>query len=163
MSGPDDAPAPGRPAEHSSPYPLSRLAPAFDRGDLNRELAQADQLLSARTRARLQVIAQQILHLRDEAQRVLEEARRDAELHHARCGFKKVPGRVYHLYRQRDGGLAFSLLSPHDWGGHPPHPYLGAFRLEPDLSWVPAQQPDAPEDAAELVQRLLRDDIGESP
>ena len=76
-------------------------------------------------------------------------------LNHARCGFRKVPGRSYHLYRQGDGGLAFSLLSPEDWGGRPPQEYLGSYRLQADLSWTPSGQLEQPDDSGEWVGRLL--------
>ena len=44
----------------SSPYPTSRLAPAFQAPELAAEIARAESLLSARTGAKLRVIADQI-------------------------------------------------------------------------------------------------------
>ena len=146
---------PHRGPGHSAPYPVSRLAPAVELVALAQEIARADEMLSARTGAKLRVIADQMKALQAEARKVLEQARQETELNHARCGFKKVPGKSYHLYRQGDGGLAFSLLSPEDWGGRPPHEYLGAYRLEADLSWTPAEQEERPDDSGEWVQRLL--------
>ena len=47
-----------------------------------------------------------------QAQRILQDAHRDAQLHHAACNFQKVPGTIYHLY-ERDNGVAyFSMLGP---------------------------------------------------
>ncbi len=51
----DDGDSPDRPrmhqgADHSSPYPVSRLAPGFDLVDLAREIDQADQMVSSRLR-----------------------------------------------------------------------------------------------------------------
>ena len=43
---------------------------------------------------------------------MLEETKRDAELHHAACNFKKRPGQMYHLYRRSNGTTYFSMLSP---------------------------------------------------
>ncbi|HDP89190.1 MAG TPA: DUF2452 domain-containing protein, partial [Thioalkalivibrio sp.] len=43
----------------------------------------------------------------------------------------------------------------------PPHAFLGAYRLEADMSWVPADQPEADDSARRLVARLL-DDRGTS-
>jgi len=148
---------PHRGPNHSAPYPVSRLAPAMELVDLAREIARADEMLSTRTGAKLRVIAEQMKALQAQAREVLEQARQETELNHARCGFKKVPGRSYHLYREGDGGLAFSLLSPQDWGGRPPHHYLGAFRLEADLSWTPEGQSERPDDNEEWVKRLLTD------
>ena len=53
--------------EHSAPYPVSRLAPAFHSPDLAAAVAQAELLLDARTSARLQVIADQMRALQQAA------------------------------------------------------------------------------------------------
>jgi hypothetical protein len=101
-----------------------------------REIAAAEQIVGVRTSAKLQVIAEQIRALQEQARRVLEEARSDHELHNARCGFKRMPGKTYHLYRKPDGELEFSLLSPADWRHRPPNAFVGSYRLEPDMSWT---------------------------
>lgn len=145
-------------ADRSSPYPVSRLAPSFDLVDLAKELQQADQVITSRLGGQLQVIAEQVRSLQAQARRILEAAREDQRLHHARCAFKRIPGRVYHLYEDADGVAAFSMLSPDDWNGRPPKPYLGAYRLESDLSWTPAAQSDRGDDSRLLVQRLLATD-----
>jgi hypothetical protein len=48
------------------------------------------------------------------------------------------------------------MLSPGDWRGQPPDPYLGSYRLEADLSWTPAQVTAPPDKTGELVSQLLR-------
>src|SRR3712207_6501923 len=101
----------------SSPYPLSRLAPAHDLVDVAREIQQADAMLGAVTGAKLEGLARQIRSLQEEARGILDAARRDSELHRAACSFKKRPGQIYHLYRRPEGALYFSMLSPEDWGG----------------------------------------------
>lgn len=124
--------------DHSAPYPLSRLAPAFHDPDLASEVAQAEALLGARTMAKLGVIAEQIQSLQQAARRVLDEAREERALNHAQCAFRRIPGHTYHLYRKVDGGCYFSMLSPSDWRGRPPHPFVGSYRLGIDWSWTPA-------------------------
>jgi hypothetical protein len=47
-------------SDHSAPYPVSRLAPAFRGTDLVAEVAQAEAMLGARTDAKLRVIADRI-------------------------------------------------------------------------------------------------------
>jgi len=47
-----------------------------------------------------------------QARKVLEETKRDAELHHAACNFKKRPGQMYYLYKRQNGTTYFSMLSP---------------------------------------------------
>lgn len=119
----------------ASPYPLSRLSAKHDLIDVAREIQRADAALAAVAGAQLETIAHQIRELQREAARVLEAARRDAELHRTTCRFKKIPGRVYHLYRKPDDERYFSMLSPQDWAGSPPHPYEGSYRLEADMRW----------------------------
>ena len=131
---------PAAPAPRSLSYPASRLAPAFELVDLAHEIEQADQLVSARTNAKLQVIADQIRNLQAKARTIMEQAASEQRLHRARCHFSKRPGQIYHLYQSGDQDCYFSLLSPADWQGKPPHRHLGSYRLENDLSWTPVPE-----------------------
>ncbi len=124
------------PRAAASPFPLSRLAPSFDLVDTAREIQDADRMLGAVVGGQLDVIAIQIRALQDQARSLLEKARQAGELHRAGCSFKKRPGAVYHLYRRPDGSSYFSMLSPSEWRGVPPHPFEGSFRLEIDASWT---------------------------
>ena len=125
-------------ADHSAPYPVSRLAPAFRGTELATEVAQAETLLGARTGAKLRVIADQIQALQTQARQILAEAREEQALTRAQCAFKRIPGKTYHLYRKADGTTFFSMLSPQDWRGEPPHEFSGSYRLGLDWSWTPA-------------------------
>lgn len=141
---------------HNSPYPVSRLAPGFGLVDLAREIEHADQAVAGRLGAQLEVIAEQVKSLQAQARKILEQARSDQRLHHARCAFRRIPGKTYHLYEQADGSLAFSMLSPDDWGGRPPQTFVGSYRLENDMSWIPAEKVDASrDDSRALVAGLL--------
>ncbi len=141
--------------ENTSPYPVSRLAPQIELVDLARQISQAEAMVNTRVSAKLKVIADQIRALQAEAKSVLEEARQDQELHQAKCNFKRIPGRLYHLYKKSDGSTYFSMLSPEDWQGRAPHEYLNTYRLENDLSWTPLERLDEEDDSGELVKRLL--------
>lgn len=149
--------APHRGADHAAPYPVSRLAPAVELVDLAKQIGDADRMVGTRVSAKLQVIADQIKALQAEARTVLEEARNDQELHRADCNFQRKPGSTYHLYRRDDGSQYFSMLSPQDWRGSPPHRFVGTYRLENDMSWTPADKLDAPDDSHDVVRRLLGD------
>lgn len=153
-------------ADRSAPYPVSRLAPGFALVDLAREIEQADSMVAGRLGAQLQVIAEQVRALQEQARQVLEQARTDQRLHHARCAFRRIPGRTYYLYEEPDGSVAFSMLSPQDWRGTPPKPFVGAYRLAADMSWSPADRPVESGDSRELVARLLAattQDDGKAP
>jgi hypothetical protein len=139
----------------SSPYPMSRLAPAFQAPELAEEIARAESMLSARTSAKLRVIADQIKALQAEAHKVLDEARDEQALTHAECAFKRIPGKLYHLYRKANGSAYFSMLSPADWNGRPPDAFAGSYRLEADYSWTPAERLSDTDDTGQLVQQLL--------
>ena len=118
------------------------------------EIQAADNALAAVAGAELELIAEQIRALRARAQEVLERTRHDAALHRARCRFRKQPGRVYHLYREPSGELYFSLLSPEDWRGSPPHAFEGSYRLELDSSWTAVAE-IARRDASRSASRRL--------
>lgn len=129
----------------SSPYPVQRLAPVHDLVDAAKTIAEADRMIGVVVGAKLQVIADQIRALQAQARAILEGAQEAAALHRAECRFARRPGHVYWLYRRPDASLYFSMLSPEDWNGAPPHELVGAYRLESDASWSPAEaapQPD---------------------
>ena len=94
------------------------------------EIAAADAVLTAVVGAELETIARQIRSLQAQAA--------DA-LHRAECRFRKQPGRIYHLYRAEGGRSYFSLLSPDDWQGAPPHTFEGSYRLEADMRFTPLE------------------------
>ena len=128
----------------ASPYPLSRLAPRIELVDLAREIEQADITIQMVASAKLAAIREQMIALKEQAERVLEEARAAAELHRARCSFKKIPGHTYHLYARDDGERYFSMLSPEDWRGAPPHRFEGSYLLEADMRWTPVMLSQPP-------------------
>lgn len=141
--------------DRTSPYPVSRLAPATELVDLAKQIDQADAMLNTRVSAKLKVIADQVKVLQQEARSILEQTQRDQDLHRVQCNFKRQPGRIYHLYRRDDGRRYFSMLAPEEWRGAPPHEFVGSYRLESDMSWTPAEAIDEPDDTRALVQRLL--------
>lgn len=138
-----------------SPYPVSRLAPPVDLVDAAREIQKADDTIKNHVGSKLHVIAQQMRALQAQAERVMEDAHRDAQLHRAKCQFKKRPGHIYHLYEKPCGTLYFSMLTPADWNGNPPHEPMGSYRLEADMSWTPTEKIEEQEQAAVDVTRLL--------
>lgn len=121
----------------ASPYPTSRLAPPTTLVDHAREIERAGVSLALQTNAQLRLIAEQIRFLQEQARRIVEQAELHLSLHRVPVSFRREPGHVYHLYRNAAGALLFSLLSPSDYGGEPPHEYQGSYRLEHDDSWTP--------------------------
>jgi hypothetical protein len=146
---------PSKPRNAAAPYPLSRLSAPIDLIDVAREIQAADTVLSAVAAGKLESIARQIRALQAEAARTLAEAQADAALHRVRCSFKKIPGKLYHLYERADGERYFSLLSPEDWKGQPPHVFQGSYRLEADMRFTPADQLQAREREWSELRPLL--------
>ncbi|MEM7448811.1 MAG: DUF2452 domain-containing protein [Myxococcota bacterium] len=122
---------------NTSPYPVSRLAPAHDLVDLASEVQHATETLQHHTAASLRQIASQMRFLQAQARQILEESARHTELHRARASFEKHTGQIYHLY-ESGSGLYWSILSPAEWGT-PPHPFRGSYRLEADHTFTRAE------------------------
>ena len=103
---------------------------------------QADEFTRATVGSKLDLISQQIQFLQSQARTILEDAKKDVSLTHAKCNFKRIPGKIYHLYRRSNPQMGedaeyFSMLSPSEWAGRLQDEYLGSFRLEHDRSWTP--------------------------
>lgn len=128
---------------HAAPYAISRMAPSFSLVDTAAEIEKADQTIATMATGKLEVIARQMKALREEAERVLESAKRDAELHRVKCNFEKLPGGVYHLYRRDSGELYFSLMAPHEWSTRPAQEHVGSYRMEADRSFTPLSEVEA--------------------
>ena len=131
------APRKHRGSDNSSPYPVSRLSANMPLVDLAKEISLADNMVNTRVTGQLNVIADQIRHLQNEARKILEDGKRDQELHHAQCNFIRQPGKTYFLYQKSSDQTYFSMLSPDEWGGQPPHDFIAAYQLEADMSWTP--------------------------
>ncbi|XP_054271084.1 uncharacterized protein C1orf50 homolog [Macrosteles quadrilineatus] len=113
---------------------------SIDLLELAKEIQKADSFVQATTCNKLKVIAEQMKFLKQQAESVLLEAKRDDHLHHVACNFQKVPGKVYHLYKRDSGQQFFSIISPEEWGSSLPHEHQGSYRLEHDMSWTPAEK-----------------------
>lgn len=152
-----DKPEIHTPLTNSLPYAASRLGPGIELLDIAQEIAQADTIVNVRVSAKLKVIADQIRHLQQEARSILEETQRDQQLHEAECHFKRIPGKTYHLYEKNNQQQYFSMLTPAEWGSHPPHTFPGSYRLENDMSWTAIDEVTTAttDDSREIVDRLL--------
>lgn len=146
-------------SQRAIPYATSRLGARIELVQMAQEIERADETLGIVVSGKLDVIRAQMRALQEEARRLLEEATMAARLHRAKCNFRKIPGQTYHLYRRDDGELYFSMLSPDDWNGKPPHSFEGSFRLENDMSMTPAtnEPKEAPRpDGKTLIAGLIR-------
>merc|ERR1712029_624334 len=90
----------------------------FDLVELAGAIQTADKFTRATPGSKLSVIAEQVRFLQEQARKVLEEAQRDAEINHVACNFKRIPGKVYYIYRRKtskaglEGQKYMSMISP---------------------------------------------------
>ncbi|KAM6371437.1 LOW QUALITY PROTEIN: uncharacterized protein C1orf50 homolog [Pluvialis apricaria] len=134
-----------------------RAARVGDPGDLvalARQVQKADDFIRANACNKLTVIAEQIRYLQEQARKVLDEANRDADLHHVACNLVKKPGNIYYMYRRESGQRYFSILSPKEWGTSP-HEFLGAYKLQHDMSWTPFEDIERRDAEINILDKLL--------
>lgn len=130
-----------------------------DAGDL---VALATQINTAQIQiknnaaSKLALIAEQIAFLQQQARNVLLEAQKDEMLHSAGCNFQKIPGHIYHLYKNdKSGNYFWSMISPEEWGSRISHEFIGSFRMESDRSFTNLKDIPEYDNKRELVTELL--------
>ena len=116
-------------------YPTRTMAPPFSLVERAREIELAEESIQSHVHGKLDVIVNQIRALKEQARDLMQQAQRDMELHQIKCNFEKIVGQTIYLYRREGGAPYFSLLSPADWRGQPPHAFEGAYRLRGDRSF----------------------------
>ncbi|XP_071840514.1 uncharacterized protein C1orf50 homolog [Apostichopus japonicus] len=133
----------------------NKMTDPMDLVALAEQVQKGDDFVKAVAGNKLMLIAEQIRHLQDKARQVLEEAKRDADLHHAACNIKKRPGHMYYLYLRDSGQRYFSILSPDEWGSSCPHEFIGAYRLEYDMTWTLAKDFERRGEEYKIVHQIL--------
>lgn len=133
----------------------NKMSDCTDIVELARQVQKADEFVRANAGSKLNIIAEQIRHLQEQAKKVLTEAARDADLHHVACNLVKKPGTTYHLYRRHSGQKYLSLLSPQEWGSSCPHEFLGSYHLEVDMSWTPLEEVHRRREENAVVDSIL--------
>ncbi|MEQ2311062.1 hypothetical protein AMECASPLE_015757 [Ameca splendens] len=136
-------------------YQTNRVGDPMNLVALAEQVQKADDFIKANACNKLTVIADQIRYLQEQARKVLEEAKRDTDLHHAACNIVKRPGSMYYLYQRPSGQKYFSIISPKEWGPSRPHPFLGAFKLQHDMSWTPADEVEKRDAEIAIMAKVL--------
>nr|ACO15449.1 C1orf50 homolog [Caligus clemensi] len=126
----------------------------FDLVDLASEIQKADEFTIATAGSKLSVIVEQMKFLQQQARKVLEDSNRNKQLNHIACNFKKVPGKVYYVYKKPSGQGYISMLSPDEWGSKCPE-HLGAYKLEPDMTWTPIDKVQQRQNDYKMINQLL--------
>merc|ERR1711963_198010 len=110
----------------------------------------------AKSGSKLSVIAEQVRFLQQQAKAVLEEANLNAELHHIACNFKKVPGKIYYVYRREESGAKYmSMISPEEWGENCPD-FDAAYKLENDMTFTPYERIEKRANEEQIIDKILK-------
>lgn len=133
----------------------NKINDCTDLVSLAQQVQKADEFTRANAGSKLTVIADQIRYLQEQARKVLLDAKRDHDLHHAACNLVKKPGNIYYLYKRDSGQPYFSLLSPEEWGSSCPHEFLDAYRLEYDQTWTPLESLEKRSQELAIVDKIL--------
>merc|ERR1712168_21608 len=128
----------------------------FDLVELAKNIQTADQFTRATAGSKLSVIAEQVRFLQQQAQAVLEEANLNAELHHIACNFKKVPGKIYYVYKRPESGAKYmSMISPEEWGENCPD-FHAAYKLEADMTFTPFERIEKRANDDQIIDKILK-------
>merc|ERR1719369_1622650 len=122
---------------------------AYDLVELASQISTADQFTRSTAGAKLQVIAEQVRFLQ-------EEARLNAMINHTACNFKKIPGQIYYIYKQRKNPDKefMSMISPQEWGSSGPE-FVAGYRLEHDMSWTLLKDLEKRSNELALIDKIL--------
>ena len=82
--------------------------------------------------SKLKLLAQQAELLKMQIKEVIQDGILNNNLHDVDCGFKKVSGNTYYLYKKKEDEYFFSLLSPQDWNDSPPYEYVASYLYDHD-------------------------------
>merc|ERR1711994_1026452 len=127
------------------PEESGKIRNQFDLVELAGEIQTADKFTRATAGSKLSVIAEQVRFLQEQARKILEDAQRDKEINHMACNFKRIPGKLYFIYKRPNGKNCMSMISPEEWGKDCPE-FVAAYKLENDMSWTPQANVAAKED-----------------
>jgi len=127
----------------------------FDLVELASQIQTADTFTRSTAGSKLSVIAEQVRFLQQQAKAVLEEAALNQQLHHIACNFKKVPGKIYYVYKRDNGKNYMSLISPEEWGSGGPE-FVAAYKLEYDMTFTPFNKIAKREDDEKIIDKILK-------
>lgn len=132
----------------------AKKATPSDLIELAREVQRADEEVRHVASGKLQIIAEQIRFLQEQAKRILDEAKESSDLNNAKCNFVKKTGNIYYLYERSSGVSYFSMLGPQEWSGCP-HTFIGAYRYEHDRSWTKLEDIARKDNEMKVIDNLL--------
>lgn len=118
------------------PYAHTVSGPVIKPMDKGRTKGLALSAMYDQTDMQLDQIKQQIELLAKQARAIQARKSISEVIYAADCGFKPIINHVYHLYRRKkDDSFLLSMISPDDWGAHPPYFFMATIKLLADHTW----------------------------
>ena len=114
----------------AAPYPLSRMAPAFDLVDIARQIQDSHQTIATMTEGKLKLLADQMRAIQEKAQTLLEKA--SATQSCTRCRAVSKKGRVGSTTCIGMKTVRFGFR-----GWRPTNGQKGRRHLSPATAWMP--------------------------
>ncbi|MFK7806908.1 MAG: DUF2452 domain-containing protein [Saprospiraceae bacterium] len=83
----------------------------------------------------LDQIREQVNLLVEQAQAIQDRVRFSEAVYKADAGFKPLIGRIYHLYKKKDGTDVLSMVGPEEWGKRSPYEFQASLKMLADHTW----------------------------
>lgn len=103
--------------------------------DKGRIKGLAVKAMYEQTDMQLEQIRQQIELLAQQAKAIQQRVAISEQIYLSDLNFEPVMGKAYHLYEKKDGSYVLSMVSPEEWGKHPPYQFIASVKLMADHTW----------------------------
>lgn len=120
---------------HTLPYAHTVGGVLIKPIDKGRIKGLAVQSMYEQSNMQLDQIRDQISLLATQAQAVYDRVRISEEIYEAEMNFEPLLGKKYHLYRRKNGKSLLSMVSPEEWGAHPPYEFVSTVKMLADHTW----------------------------
>jgi len=113
---------------------LNNLIEVANLNDLQKDKILKSVQRNSNNYAKIKIIMKQMQMLKDEIENIVNETLETTELENIKCNFKKIPGKTYHLYENKDFLLFFSILSPNEWTSY--NKYIDSYYYDFDHNLI---------------------------
>ena len=115
--------------------------------DKGRVKGRAVAAMYEQTDIQLSQIKEQIDLLAAQARKLHERVQLSEEIYQTDMNFEPLIGRVYYLYRRKNGKTVLSMVSPQEWGGKPPYAFVASVKMLADHTWEVMETASEEEDS----------------
>lgn len=113
---------------------LNNLIEVANLNDLQKDKILKSVQRNSNNYAKIKIIMKQMQLLKDEIENIVNETLETTELENIKCNFKKIPGKTYYLYENKDFQLFFSILSPNEWTSY--NKYINSYYYDFDHNLI---------------------------